>query len=70
MPNFNQIGKEMVILAYDFNKIDRSTNQPLATGKITITAYFLNPWANWDIHAKFQPNRPKNGDFRLFSQID
>ena len=48
----------MVISAHS----DKLTNQPFAIGKITLTAQFLNPGANWDIHAKFQPSRYRNGN--------
>ena len=39
------------------------TDQPFSIGRISITYHFFKVWAIWYIHAKFQPNRFRNGSF-------
>ena len=50
--------------------INQPTNQPLPIVGIALTQHFFTSGAIWNIHAKFQPNRFRNGDFSPFDQID
>ena len=49
---------------------DQPTNQPLPIVGIALTHHFFKSGVIWNTHAKFQPNRFRNGDFSPFDQID